>query len=875
MNQFLDIGIPTAAQAASKVMRMGPNGPVPEFPMYAPAPQTTSPLRMLAKGGRVVPPGGYPPGTVGSTYIPGATLPEGVDPMAPIGATDPEQTAKMMALFSLLPPGTFGNMGSVSDPNIAASARTIADTRPAGGLQGQQFEEGYLETQKSGPLLGIWQSGLEDLLAEDPGVQARVSEMETERAERIAGLEESIPKLRPLSDLLKAGEFEEAFDYAQENGLVDQLMNTDNLKNLRGPFSKEEMSAFFNAIPPDVAKEYTGEGWVFDPSAGVEGSLDPLGTGGEGAMNEGFPDPSRAFTRKENDLVKNLVKIGGAAMLATAVPGLLPGAGGGAGTAGAAGTAAGTGGGALAGIQTAARTVLGIPQLIGEKVATALGAEAIGATGAKMIGNAVISGGITGAKGGDFKDVLKSAALAAGFTFVSDKAIQAVADKLQSTGITDAVKDLPAGGDATAAASSVAQNAASKIVDGLQEVVVTGSRFGDIAGGIGAAGALASAQNILKKSPAPDIEMPPDELEEVIVQSLREAPPRNIQDLLANLGTAGTQDILSEREIAEMQEAEQRMIDEQAAPEDIEEFTVETSRPITDYLNVPPFDLVDIPDATDVLRETPAPEVNYPDDMEEIIIETDRPGTDFLDVPPVDLVDFPDPTDIMKESPAPEINYPEKGPLEKLFDKYGTLENLIKLVGMVGAGKGSTGATAAPAPAYDPRASAAGGQWIDWEKVKADAAAAGQNLNTYVARNWNKIQNRALEAGMAQPTAPGYNMPTAPDLMQPGSEPTMSTQTIIPATVDGVEGYYAEGGMSRRVRGPGSGREDLIPALLSDGEYVIDAETMALLGDGSVEKAADLMDDFRQKIRKHKGAKLAKGGISPNAKSPLQYLMGK
>jgi hypothetical protein len=96
-----------------------------------------------------------------------------------------------------------------------------------------------------------------------------------------------------------------------------------------------------------------------------------------------------------------------------------------------------------------------------------------------------------------------------------------------------------------------------------------------------------------------------------------------------------------------------------------------------------------------------------------------------------------------------------------------------------------------------------------------------------------------------------------------------------------LENYQPEqkaiGGMAKgsRVRGPGSGREDLIPALLSDGEYVIDAETMALLGDGSVEKAADMMDDFRQNIRKHKGTALAKGGISPNAKSPLQYLRGK
>jgi hypothetical protein len=75
-------------------------------------------------------------------------------------------------------------------------------------------------------------------------------------------------------------------------------------------------------------------------------------------------------------------------------------------------------------------------------------------------------------------------------------------------------------------------------------------------------------------------------------------------------------------------------------------------------------------------------------------------------------------------------------------------------------------------------------------------------------------------------------------------------------------------------KGTGAGgREDNIDAKLSENEYVIDAETVALLGDGSPEKGAKKLDVMRKQIRKHKGRALATGEISPNAKEgALQYL---
>lgn len=92
---------------------------------------------------------------------------------------------------------------------------------------------------------------------------------------------------------------------------------------------------------------------------------------------------------------------------------------------------------------------------------------------------------------------------------------------------------------------------------------------------------------------------------------------------------------------------------------------------------------------------------------------------------------------------------------------------------------------------------------------------------------------------------------------------------------------YAEGGMTDGppsggaegyIQGPGDGREDMIPARLSNDEYVLDAETLALLGNGSPSAGADKMDVFRVNLRKHKGAALARGKFSPPAKSVEGYL---
>ena len=131
--------------------------------------------------------------------------------------------------------------------------------------------------------------------------------------------------------------------------------------------------------------------------------------------------------------------------------------------------------------------------------------------------------------------------------------------------------------------------------------------------------------------------------------------------------------------------------------------------------------------------------------------------------------------------------------------------------------------------------------------------------------------------GAASSFAP--RQPASLDWNRYGYGPEQSFFSYVPQTQvsprQQPQGYAMGGGVEAfAVRGPGTGRSDEIPALLSDGEYVIDAETVALLGDGSSEAGADRLDQMREAVRRHKGQHLAKGNFSPDAKAPEHYLYG-
>jgi hypothetical protein len=130
-------------------------------------------------------------------------------------------------------------------------------------------------------------------------------------------------------------------------------------------------------------------------------------------------------------------------------------------------------------------------------------------------------------------------------------------------------------------------------------------------------------------------------------------------------------------------------------------------------------------------------------------------------------------------------------------------------------------------------------------------------------------------------TFPAQGTPEYEKLMANLSQGIEQTYTAPTYTVQKAKGGRANrkpqgalSQMSYAVQGPGTGRSDSIEARLSDGEYVIDAETVALLGNGSTKAGAAMLDQMRQGIRQQKGRALAKGKFSPDAKSPLAYMKG-
>ena len=84
----------------------------------------------------------------------------------------------------------------------------------------------------------------------------------------------------------------------------------------------------------------------------------------------------------------------------------------------------------------------------------------------------------------------------------------------------------------------------------------------------------------------------------------------------------------------------------------------------------------------------------------------------------------------------------------------------------------------------------------------------------------------------------------------------------IPEFKTGTTGHF--------VQGRGDGQSDDIPAMLADGEYVFDADTVAQLGNGSSKAGAQLLDHFREALRDHKRS--APSDKIPPVASPLQYM---
>jgi hypothetical protein len=88
---------------------------------------------------------------------------------------------------------------------------------------------------------------------------------------------------------------------------------------------------------------------------------------------------------------------------------------------------------------------------------------------------------------------------------------------------------------------------------------------------------------------------------------------------------------------------------------------------------------------------------------------------------------------------------------------------------------------------------------------------------------------------------------------------------------DGSIPVFRTGGGKFHVQGPGDGQSDDIPAMLADGEFVFDADTVSQLGNGSNKAGADILNAMREALRAHKRSAPI-GKIPPKSKSALQYI---
>lgn len=166
-----------------------------------------------------------------------------------------------------------------------------------------------------------------------------------------------------------------------------------------------------------------------------------------------------------------------------------------------------------------------------------------------------------------------------------------------------------------------------------------------------------------------------------------------------------------------------------------------------------------------------------------------------------------------------------------------------------------------------------------WNAVGGYARGGLSQLGDHMPFNPRMGALQQMMGGPAQsrgtPSYYTYGANSPPQQPPMGPPQGMPPQGMPAMAGGGAFGYAGGGGSpkaARLVKGPGTGRSDDIPARLSDGEYVFDAETVALLGDGSTDEGARRLDALRTKLRMHKGKKLAKGKFSAKAKTPESYM---
>jgi hypothetical protein len=154
-----------------------------------------------------------------------------------------------------------------------------------------------------------------------------------------------------------------------------------------------------------------------------------------------------------------------------------------------------------------------------------------------------------------------------------------------------------------------------------------------------------------------------------------------------------------------------------------------------------------------------------------------------------------------------------------------------------------------------------------------EMATGGSSSNTYDPFSTKDVSGSGISGSLT----PGLSKAQISYILSglPGAN------VSVPSHADGgsIDGhnpqFFSEGGLgsieNRYVQGEGDGTSDSVAAMLANGEFVIPADVVSKLGNGSNEAGAGVLDQFLVEIRKHAHSNGEK--LPPESKGPLGYLL--
>lgn len=181
----------------------------------------------------------------------------------------------------------------------------------------------------------------------------------------------------------------------------------------------------------------------------------------------------------------------------------------------------------------------------------------------------------------------------------------------------------------------------------------------------------------------------------------------------------------------------------------------------------------------------------------------------------------------------------------------------------------------------------------DWKKILGLTGGALATIGAATQTPVKQLSIAELKAGMpAMNTAPAWTeeqLAYGRRPMQSGSalqrvyaadmqSPVSKGQTtkmadggeVMPGEMSEAPGALSQA-FAGAVQGSDGGQSDMVSAMLSPGEYVLDAETVSALGDGNTQAGIAKLDELRAKLREQKrGAPT--DAIPPQAMGPLSYM---